>query len=335
MHYFWHRGGPQRLAEDAQSAEEMGFDFFSLVDSQVLFRDIYVGLAIAACETETVALGPMVTNPVTRHPAVTASGIASINELAASGAFLGIGTGHSAVDSIGQQPARLADIEQAVTAIKKLCNGQEACFNDETVSMQWVENEYGALDVPVIVAAEGPKTQQMAGRVADGVIFNGPHQKTVERAIKRIDQAAVDAGRNPAEVEKWVKVRANVADDYETAVGELETSLANYASVALKRRLQDKHVPEQLRPKVETFLEQYESHGTYHTSDAEQTIASDLGLVEFFADWFGIVGTKEMCIDQLQSLQEGTEVDAVLMATEPDNQSKFIERMGRDVLPEV
>ena len=63
-------------------------------------------------------MGTFVTNPLTRHPAVTAGAIASINELSDGRAFLGIGTGDSAVYNVGLKAARLAEFREALEAIK-------------------------------------------------------------------------------------------------------------------------------------------------------------------------------------------------------------------------
>ena len=81
------------VARGARLAEEMGFDYVGVADSQSLARELYVTLGVVAAATERVMLGPTVSNPLTRHPAVAASAIASINELSKGRAFLGLGSG--------------------------------------------------------------------------------------------------------------------------------------------------------------------------------------------------------------------------------------------------
>ena len=65
-------------------AEEQGFDYIGIPESQSLAHEVYVSLSVVAQVTAKPLLGPTVTNPLTRHPAVTASAIASINGLATS-----------------------------------------------------------------------------------------------------------------------------------------------------------------------------------------------------------------------------------------------------------
>ncbi|UHQ96370.1 LLM class flavin-dependent oxidoreductase [Natrinema halophilum] len=332
MHYFWHNGSPEKMLADAQRSEAIGFDLFGLTDSQLLFRDIYSSLALVANNTEDLVPGPMVTNPVTRHPAVTAGGICSIAELADRGAVLGIGTGHSAVDSVGKTPATLSEIEDAVSTIRSLCRGKEVEYDGSTYALDWVRHEHEGFTVPIIMAAEGPKMQRLAGEIADGVIFNGPHPDLVRDSISRITTAAENVGRDPADIEKWVKVRANVADDRSAAIAEIETSLANYANVSLKIPSNRKTIPDSYRDQIESFMAEYKSHSGYHDKNtANDEIISELGLSGFFADRFAIVGTPSECITQIRELEQ-IGADGVLMATEPDIQRRFIEKMGSDVL---
>ena len=88
-------------------AESVGFDYIGVADSQSLFRELFVSLTVAALDTERVQLGPSVTNPLTRHPAVMASAIASLHELSGGRAFLGIGTGIAVGGRIPRPPNRL------------------------------------------------------------------------------------------------------------------------------------------------------------------------------------------------------------------------------------
>ena len=72
---FWKliASAPTKVASAAQRAEEAGWDGVLVVDSQNLAADSYVCLTAMALATKTIGIGTGVTNPVTRHPAVTAS----------------------------------------------------------------------------------------------------------------------------------------------------------------------------------------------------------------------------------------------------------------------
>ena len=90
--------------ENAKLAEKSGFDWFGVADSQSLFRELFVTLAMVGQATERMMIGPSVTNPLTRHPAVMASAAASVQELSGGRAMLGIGTGDSALYNLNERP---------------------------------------------------------------------------------------------------------------------------------------------------------------------------------------------------------------------------------------
>src|SRR5688572_22342571 len=95
---------PRRVADHARDIERWGFDGLLVAGSQNLNADIWVELALAAAAAERIMLGPGVTNPVTRHPAVTASAAATLQVETAGRAVLGIGRGDSALTQIGRRP---------------------------------------------------------------------------------------------------------------------------------------------------------------------------------------------------------------------------------------
>src|SRR5208282_692800 len=105
-------------------------------------------------------------NPVTRHPSVTAASIAAVDSYAPSRVKLGIGAGDTAVLQVGLRPARLAEMERAVAAIRGLLAGEAVEFGGQRSAR---------LDrpraVPVIIATGGPKALRMAGANADGVVM--------------------------------------------------------------------------------------------------------------------------------------------------------------------
>src|SRR6266536_6189192 len=91
-----------------QRAEENGFDYGWLFDSHVLWRDPYPLLMVMAAATEQIRLGTCVTNPATREPTVTASLLATLNEISGGRMDLGIGRGDSARRVLGKSPTSMA-----------------------------------------------------------------------------------------------------------------------------------------------------------------------------------------------------------------------------------
>src|SRR4051812_50217782 len=93
-----------RTAELARRAESWGFDGLLVADSQNLNADVWIECALAAAATERLVVGPGVTNPVTRHPAVTASAAATLQVVSGGPAGPGLGRGGSAPAGVGRRP---------------------------------------------------------------------------------------------------------------------------------------------------------------------------------------------------------------------------------------
>ena len=102
---------PALSADFARRAEAVGWDGMLVVDSQNLWGDPYVCLALAGAAAGRLGLATSVTNPVTRYPAVTASSALSLQGSSGGRMVLGIGRGDSALAHLGRAPARLAWFE--------------------------------------------------------------------------------------------------------------------------------------------------------------------------------------------------------------------------------
>ena len=66
---------------NAGLAEDHGFDMVGVADSQSLFQELFVTLGMIGGATGKPMLGSTVTNPLTRHPAVMASGLATMSNV--------------------------------------------------------------------------------------------------------------------------------------------------------------------------------------------------------------------------------------------------------------
>src|ERR1700730_4941904 len=115
---------PGRIAAVAEMAEEHGWDGLAFTDSQNLGGDAFAALAIAAHSTRRITLATGATNPATRHPAVVASAIATIQVESGGRAFLGIARGDSALASIGRAPLALGQFASSLRDIQTYLRGE-------------------------------------------------------------------------------------------------------------------------------------------------------------------------------------------------------------------
>src|SRR5215469_12052142 len=122
-----------QLIERAQLAEANGFATVWLADER-FYRDLYACLSLLAVHTSEVLLGPCVTDPYTRHPALTAMAIATLDEISSGRAMLGIGAGISGFGELGierRMPARA--IREAIELFRALLRGETVDFDGKFI----------------------------------------------------------------------------------------------------------------------------------------------------------------------------------------------------------
>jgi alkanesulfonate monooxygenase SsuD/methylene tetrahydromethanopterin reductase-like flavin-dependent oxidoreductase (luciferase family) len=81
-----------QLVERAKLAEANGYSTVWVADER-FYREVYSCLGQLAVHTSKVLLGPCVTDPFARHPALTAMAIGTLDEISGGRAILGIGAG--------------------------------------------------------------------------------------------------------------------------------------------------------------------------------------------------------------------------------------------------
>src|SRR6476660_7203951 len=114
---------PGRIAQIAEMTEAHGWDGLAFTDSQNLGGDAFAALAIAAHVTRRITLATGATNPATRHPAVVASAMATIQAESQGRAFLGIARGDSAMAYIGRKPLPLPEFEHSLEQAQAYLKG--------------------------------------------------------------------------------------------------------------------------------------------------------------------------------------------------------------------
>ncbi len=180
----------------AGQIESLGFDGLWYADER-FYHEPYVGLTVIAAATSRIFLGPGVTDPRSRHPALTAAAINSINEVSGGRAVLGLGAGKSGFSNLGisRQKSAVA-LEEAALVIRSLLAGETASLDGKVVSINDAQMKVPAEPVPVCIAANGPLTLEAAGAVADMVMI--PHCRSLDllsHKLMSVSKGAERAGR--------------------------------------------------------------------------------------------------------------------------------------------
>ncbi|MFF7603823.1 TIGR03842 family LLM class F420-dependent oxidoreductase [Streptomyces parvulus] len=200
-----------RVVDLMKRAESNGFTHGWTFDSAVLWQEPFVIHSQILAHTTRLKVGPMVTNPGTRTWEVTASTFATLNDMFGNRTVCGIGRGDSAMRVAGRKPNTLARISEAMRVIRALGRGEEADLGGgTTVRFPWIKP--GA-ELPVWMAAYGPKALKMTGEEADGFILQLADLYLTEYMVKAVKDAAAAAGRNPDEVTICVAAPAYVTAD--------------------------------------------------------------------------------------------------------------------------
>src|SRR5690349_6052084 len=190
-------------------AEAAGFGYGWTFDSHVLWQETFVLYPRILGETSAMVIGPMVTNPGTRDWSVIASLFATLNDTYGNRTICGIGRGDSARRVIGQKPATLATVAEAMRVIKDLAEGRETTVHDTPVKIPWIRN--GKLEI--WMAAYGPKALRLVGEQADGFILQTADPDIARWTVGAVRSAAAAAGRPDGAVTVCVAAPAYVGDD--------------------------------------------------------------------------------------------------------------------------
>jgi 5,10-methylenetetrahydromethanopterin reductase len=177
--------------------ESLGLRHLWLTDSSLHARNCYSYLTLAAAHSSRLLLGTAVTNPLTRHPAITAAAAATVDEVSGGRLILGIGAGDRPLLALGYQPSPLATLEAAISGIRRLWRGDEVDLQSPGFTLSGAHLRFPArADIAVFVSASGPKTLELAGRVADGVILLvGLFPEALDWAVAQVARGAEMAGR--------------------------------------------------------------------------------------------------------------------------------------------
>lgn len=288
---------PRRFANTARMAEELGFASLAIPDSQNLAPEAWGQLMIAAAATSRIRLGPGVTNPVTRDPAVTACAALSLHAESGGRAVLGIGRGDSSVQRIGKGLHPLASFERTLEMIQVYLAGEAVDRDGFASRLEWLPL-VKLPKVPLGVAATGPRVIGVAARHADRICFAvGAAPEHLAAALEHARSAARAAGRDPASIAYGAFVNCVLNDDVRAARDALRGSVATFARFSAMRGSPLAELPPLLARTAEYLREHYDMR--VHTrSDAAHTAIID----DDFVDWFAIAGPVERALPRFREL---------------------------------
>lgn len=220
----------RRIISFAQELETLELDLIGIQDHpyQARFFDTLTLCAMIAAQTSRIRIFPDVMNLPLRQPAVLAKAAATIDQLSGGRFELGLGAGAfwDAIAAMGgpkRTPGEaLAAFEEALSVIRLMWSNQRsAFFNGEHYRLRGVHpGPQPAHPMQIWVGATGPKMMDLIGRVGDGWVPSlayVPPDRILELR-QRIDDAAAQAGRDPAAIERILNIHGQITDGSSTGL---------------------------------------------------------------------------------------------------------------------
>ncbi len=322
------------LAALAARAEALGYDDVWLADER-FFREVYASLAVLAQATSRVRLGPCVTDPYSRHPALTAMAIATLDEIAGGRAVLGVGAGVSGLRELGISSEKSAvAIREAIELIRRLLAGETVTVKGQQIVFTDGRLDFTAprADVPIYVASQRPAGCRVAGRVADGAIMQGALAEPLVRFFRdTVQGAAREAGRDPARIDLVARLNVCVHDDRAAARDVMRPTIVRslsaqrpdfftFATAGLT-------VPRSLREKL---------LGLPYTHDPAPLRAIAPQIPDEFVDACTLTGPPEVVAGEVVRLARSGVTNVLVYPLGVDGRTETtVERFQREVMPRV
>jgi alkanesulfonate monooxygenase SsuD/methylene tetrahydromethanopterin reductase-like flavin-dependent oxidoreductase (luciferase family) len=220
---------PSAVGALAGAAERAGFNAVFVAEGH--------GDALALCHpvaaaTSRARVGTAITNAALRPPVLAAKTAAQLDQATAGRFTLGLGVANSVMNTrFGIPPfAALPMIEEYVAVVRAVLRGQAAGYQGQVfrTGMVPLDSPPVRAELPVYLAALGPRMLELAGRIADGVILNLMTPDQAAEAVTIVRNSARAAGRDPSSVEVACVVHTCLSDDTVAAAAAARAVVPRY-----------------------------------------------------------------------------------------------------------
>lgn len=290
---------PQYVIDTVQHLDEqLSYDNFFVGDERLNYNT-YTLLALAAHHTEEIGLGTGVTNPYTRHPAMTAAAIATIDQISGGRAHLGIGSGSNiGLDPMGYDGNDpIGTVRDAIKVMRELFDGNsvtlersEFAVNDADLDIESVS------DIPIYVAGRGPHILGLGGFRGDGVLAGAGLTSVdgMRYAQEKIGNGAAKADRDIEEIDIVCWAFLSIADDRDVALDGVNPLVSRIVNKTPLPALQAIGVDVNLAKQVKAI------------DDVRELSASELRqhIPREVTEQFAIAGTPMECREHVSRLRE-------------------------------
>lgn len=313
---------PSEFVRLVSDIEGWGFEQLWLTDSSLHARYVYAYLTLAATVTKRLSIGTSVTNPVTRHPAMNALAIATIDEISGGRAILGIGAGDRPLLSLGLHSATVEMLRETVDASRRLLRGESVTISGNGFAMNDAQMHFPARpDLPIYLSASGPRILSLAGEIADGVIvLGGLFPEAIEYAYSHIRAGAERASRPLPVVTAFMY--GSLRQDRAMAINEARPIAAWFCQTA-PHYCRLGGMPEETCEQV---------RASYRGTEFQEAAAASSCIADDVVEKVALAGPAEVGRRKVQMLIDAGVRSIVIFPLGSDRR-QVIETFAREVMP--
>jgi 5,10-methylenetetrahydromethanopterin reductase len=216
---------PEMLLGLAQAADRAGAGTLWAA-SHLFQREPIVNASMVLANTGKLTAALMAMSPYTVHPVHIAMAAAALDEWFPGRVILSLGVGAPRdLEAIGLHAGKpLQAISESIAIARALLSGESVRFNGQRYRVENRRLSSGQRNIPIILAASGPKMLELAGAEADGVLISAATSPAfIKWALRHVAAGEAKSGRH---VHKAALVYGSIADDGRSARDRLRRSLA-------------------------------------------------------------------------------------------------------------
>jgi 5,10-methylenetetrahydromethanopterin reductase len=311
---------PTQIPETAQLVEQAGFsELWIIEDYFMLSAFATTGIALQATKAIKVGIGAIANRA--RHPAVAAMEATTLAG-AFPGRFLDLGVGHGLpfwmkqMDLYPKSP--LTSMTEAVKGIKRLAKGETLTEKGDYYSFDNICLRHSAPDLRVMTAVVGPKSVDLAARIADGLQISalaGP--RYVREVSQRIAKVRAAEGL-PSEFKVLTYALASVGPNSADARRKMRKAAAFYLAGLGPTLLTEVYG-------VNGELKELIKKGGADAVEKE--------MPDDWLDWLGVAGSPAEAASSIKALFDAGSTSVALSIVPTEELRTQLELIGREVLP--
>ena len=325
-----------RFVDQARLCELLGYDGLFHADEKWT-RDVYVRHGMAAAVTDRIGLGISVTDPYTRHPALTAQATATLAE-ACGGRLTVVMAAGSHFETLPGYVQRkpVTAVREAIEVMRGLWAGERVTLDGEIIKLAGARLDCDPLFIPKLwVAGRSPKILEMAGAAADGVLMGSFATKpAIDYARERVEAGLATSGRSWSDITlaAWVYVAILDSEDDPIPENMLRgVGHAMWSSRAFfKEHLDD--FADDITDEFRTFM-----HEAPHEWSPEVMSELRSHITPGMFNSLAIVGTEQQVAERVRAIQAAGVEECVIwpFPREGEAVEDLMVRIARVLLPSI